>query len=159
MVPPCRAEGDRIGDDDAGLASVQAEVAVEPVERAERAPGHGVVHAAGPEAALAVAAAVVHAAVGRLRLDLVDGLDRAGLRVEEAEPAVEGDHHAAVGAQHQGAGLLVHRHLPVRAGLGREPADRPALDVEPVEPPVDGAPDRALAEPVPAIDHARDLRH
>ena len=108
---------------------------------------------------LPVAAAVVHAAVGLVGLDLVDGLDRAGLRIEEAEAAVEGDHHAALLTQHQRARLLVHWDLLVLARAWREPTDRLALDVEPVEPLIDGAPDRALAELVPAIDHARDLCH
>src|SRR3546814_19860364 len=121
------------------------EVRVNAVERS--AVGlHAGVEGARPEAASAVAGAVVEPLAREVDAVPHDGLYCAGHRVEEADEVPEGEDHAAAAAQGETAGHL--RQLPdvcLRLA-GRLGVELPRRDVVPIEDAVVRRPDGDLAE-------------
>src|SRR5262249_4095443 len=155
------------GDADALVKDVHRAVKVDAVETAgvggdrclAHVGGEVVHHNAVPEAALAVAFAVVGAVLRLLLLGLREALGLAGLWVEEIDAGVGGDDEAALGADGDRRHHLLRPPFLVLAAPGVPAVDELAGDVRPVERLFAGVPARPLAQPAPRLQHAFDLGH
>ena len=112
------------------------------------------VHGAGEQAALRIAAAVVEAMVrGIVRRGRHLAHQRAVL-VREPEAAAKRHDEAAGAAQREAADRFRHRHHRVLPGRRIETVERRRIDVDPVQDLVGGGPDRAFAETRLDVEHA-----
>ena len=129
------------------------------MEHTRRHAGHSrIEHRTDPEATRRIAATVVEAIAKALRLERDPVAPRSRRPVEEPEPALQRDEEPPRGGgERQGARPSRHRTLLVEAGRRVEAVDRPAVDVDPVEPGVIGTPDRALTQLRPRREDARRL--
>ncbi len=154
---PARA----VGTDDPRVHLGDAQVGIEAVQPADRELLL-VVHAAGVEAAAAVALAVVQPRARHVGLDALDQVELAGGEVEEVEPVVEREHRAAAPAQRHCADVAAERPVLDLARTRVEPPDRrladaPAGAVDPVEAAFLDVPHGPFAEVVLALQKALDL--
>ena len=114
-------------------------------------------HGAGPEPAGAVASGIVEAVVREIGLGIDDRLEPARLEVERLEPRLGDRHETARLAQRQGRDETRHRPDLVPAGLGVQAMDRRGQNIDPVEPPLVGRPERPLAQIGVGRQHAGHL--
>ena len=141
------APAEAVRNADAALHRRQRTLAVEPVQRPFRR-ARLVVHRAGPEAALAVDAAVVEAMAGdRRRRRIV--LQRTGLAIEQRDPVRQRDEEPVVAFDERDRPDEI-RHVPGLDAAAREieAANRRPADVDPKQRLLALVPERALAEDV-----------
>ena len=146
--PPVRREGEPVGHADRRPNRVRRPVARDPVEAPGRLAGRGrIEHRPDPESSGRIAAPVIEPIADALRLEGDPVAPGPGLPIEEREPALHGDEQPA-GDRRQGQRTWSTRRRPlvVEPGGRVEAVHGLGVDVDPIEPSVIRAPDRALAE-------------
>src|SRR5204863_6696209 len=159
--PVVRAPARAVRADDAVVDQRHGEIGIEAPQPAQLQLLL-VVHAAGEEAPVPVALAVVQARARLPRVDELDRVELARLEVEEIETVVEREHRAAFLAQRERPDVALERPVLALAAPRIEPPDRGLADasagpVNPVEPAFVDVPHRAFAEMVGALENAFDL--
>jgi len=140
---PARIPVDAVGDADPGKHGLHGPVRLEPIQRA-RAPSHVVRHAARPETALGIHAAVVHAHIGRVGQR--SGEHRlVAVVAQRREPLTHCGDEPTAGARRDRPDVATDDALARVVVLRRPREHAPGHEVDPQQPANLAVPDRALA--------------